>query len=97
LLFPIWEQQCLVLLIIPTIISSILEKHQLHYKLHIDGAYGGFVYPFSNRKSNINFSNPKMSSITIDAHKMLQAPYGTGIFVCRKGLIENVLPKKPNM
>ncbi|NHM06039.1 aspartate aminotransferase family protein [Flavobacterium sp. CYK-4] len=70
---------------------SVLEKHQLEFKLHIDGAYGGFVYPFSHQASNINFSNPKISSITIDAHKMLQAPYGTGIFICRKGLIENVL------
>jgi tyrosine decarboxylase/aspartate 1-decarboxylase len=43
-----------------------------------------------------NFSNPKISSITIDAHKMLQAPYGTGIFICRKGLIENVLTKEAN-
>ena len=71
-----------------------LEKHNLEYKLHVDGAYGGFVYPFSNEKSVINFSNPKISSITIDAHKMLQAPYGTGIFICRKGLIENVLTKE---
>ncbi|MGG7033869.1 MAG: pyridoxal phosphate-dependent decarboxylase family protein [Flavobacterium sp.] len=74
--------------------TSILEKYNLDYKLHIDAAYGGFVYPFSNEKSEINFSNPKISSITIDAHKMLQAPYGTGIFICRKGLIENVLTKE---
>lgn len=73
---------------------SLLEKHNLEYKLHIDGAYGGFVYPFSNKASEINFSNPKISSITIDAHKMLQAPYGTGVFICRKGLIENVLTKE---
>ena len=25
---------------------------------------------------------------------MLQSPYGTGIFICRKGLIENVLTKE---
>ena len=74
--------------------TSVLEKHNLTYKLHIDGAYGGFVYPFSNKNSVINFSNPKISSITIDAHKMLQAPYGTGIFICRKGLIQNVLTKE---
>ena len=73
---------------------SVLEKYNLDFKLHIDGAYGGFVYPFSNENSTINFSNPKISSITIDAHKMLQAPYGTGIFICRKGLIENVLTKE---
>lgn len=73
---------------------QILDKNKLQYKLHIDGAYGGFVYPFSNKDCNINFENPKISSITIDAHKMLQAPYGTGIFICRKGLIENVLTKE---
>ena len=78
----------------PEVYTTILEKHNLDYKLHIDGAYGGFVYPFSNEKSIINFSNPKISSITIDAHKMLQAPYGTGVFICRKGLIENVLTKE---
>lgn len=78
----------------PKVYTSILEKYNLDYKLHIDAAYGGFVYPFSNEKSMINFNNPKISSITIDAHKMLQAPYGTGVFICRKGLIENVLTKE---
>ncbi|MGL2962469.1 aminotransferase class I/II-fold pyridoxal phosphate-dependent enzyme [Flavobacterium sp. RSB2_4_14] len=73
---------------------EVLEKYNLVYKLHIDGAYGGFVYPFSNQQSKINFSNPKISSITIDAHKMLQAPYGTGVFICRKGYIESVLTKE---
>lgn len=78
----------------PQVYISELEKQQVTYRLHIDGAYGGFVYPFSNRDSVINFSNPKISSITIDAHKMLQAPYGTGIYICRKGLIENSLTKE---
>lgn len=78
----------------PNDYAEILEKHDLKYKLHIDAAYGGFVYPFSNKTSEINFENPKISSITIDAHKMLQAPYGTGVFICRKGLIENVLTKE---
>ena len=78
----------------PDFYSNVLEKHNLEYKLHVDGAYGGFVYPFSNEQSTINFNNPNISSIAIDAHKMLQAPYGTGIFLCRKGLIENVLTKE---
>lgn len=73
---------------------QILEKHHLIYKIHVDAAYGGFIYPFSDKESELNFENPKISSITIDAHKMLQAPYGTGIFLCRKGLIENVLTKE---
>jgi glutamate/tyrosine decarboxylase-like PLP-dependent enzyme len=78
----------------PDVYTAVLEQHDLAYKLHIDGAYGGFVYPFSNENSVINFSNPKISSITIDAHKMLQAPYGTGVFICRKGYIEQVLTKE---
>ncbi len=78
----------------PDVYTLALEKNQVVYKLHIDGAYGGFVYPFSNEKSVINFKNPKISSITIDAHKMLQSPYGTGVFICRKGLIENVLTEE---
>lgn len=78
----------------PNIYVDILEKYQLPFKLHIDGAYGGFVYPFSEQENTINFNNPHISSLTIDAHKMLQAPYGTGIFVCRKGLIEHVLTKE---
>ena len=73
---------------------SVFEKYNLEYKIHVDGAYGGFVYPFNNGESNINFANPKISSVTIDAHKMLQAPYGSGIFLCRKGYIENVLTKE---
>ncbi len=73
---------------------EIFNKHQVTFKLHIDGAYGGFVYPFSNEKSEITFKNPNICSFTVDAHKMLQAPYGTGVFICRKGLIENVLTKE---
>jgi len=78
----------------PNVYASILTKHQVKFKIHIDGAFGGFIYPISNKKSTINFKNPHISSITIDAHKMLQAPYGTGVFLCRKGLIENVLTKE---
>lgn len=78
----------------PSLFVEVLEKFELPYKLHVDGAYGGFIYPFSNQNSKMNFSDPKISSITIDAHKMLQAPYGTGVYLCRKGLIENVLTKE---
>jgi glutamate/tyrosine decarboxylase-like PLP-dependent enzyme len=76
------------------LMTDVLQENNLEFKLHIDGAYGGFFYPFSNPESTMNFENPHVSSITIDAHKMLQAPYGTGIFICKKGLIENVLTKE---
>jgi len=78
----------------PDVYAEILTNHNVEFKIHIDGAFGGFIYPISNKKSMINFQNPHITSITIDAHKMLQAPYGTGVFLCRKGFIENVLTKE---
>lgn len=72
---------------------DILEELQLDFKMHIDGAYGGFLYPFTDPNSTLNFENPHISSITLDAHKLVQAPYGTGVLVMRKGLIENVYTK----
>lgn len=78
----------------PDTYTNILEKHNLQFKLHVDAAYGGFIYPFLATDSKLDFDNKNVSSITIDAHKMLQAPYGTGIFLCRKNLIENVLTKE---
>lgn len=62
----------------------------LNYKLHVDAAFGGFIYPFTNRHSRHNFANPYVSSITVDGHKMLQAPYGTGIFLIRKEFMRYV-------
>jgi len=64
-----------------------LKSSGVHYRIHVDGAYGGFYYPFTDGSTKLNFSNPEISSVTLDAHKMAQAPYGTGIFVIRKGLI----------
>lgn len=69
-------------------ISTFFNGRELNYKLHVDGAFGGFIYPFTKPDSPFGFHNPSVSSITVDAHKMLQAPYGTGIFLCRKGLME---------
>lgn len=72
------------------VITSSLKKLSCEFKLHVDAAYGGFYYPFTNEKSLITFQNPDITSFTLDAHKMAQSPYGTGIFLIRKGLIGNV-------
>lgn len=69
------------------VISQCLKQSGLSYKIHIDGAYGGFFYPFAQENSVLNFENTEVSSITVDAHKMVQAPYGTGIFLIRKGFM----------
>lgn len=60
------------------------------YRLHIDGAFGGFVFPFTGDSTELSFVNPRVSSVSLDAHKVLQAPYGTGIFLARKGLLRYV-------
>ncbi|MEG1591026.1 aminotransferase class I/II-fold pyridoxal phosphate-dependent enzyme [Chryseobacterium sp.] len=74
----------------PKSFLEVVKNHFQHYFVHVDAAFGGFIYPFSVEENELSFLNPEISSVTIDAHKMLQAPYGTGIFLCRKGLIENV-------
>lgn len=64
---------------------EVFKKLSLEYKVHADGAFGGFIYPFSSDDNRLDFSNPEITSITMDAHKMLMAPYGTGMFLIRKG------------
>lgn len=78
----------------PDVYVACMDKYNAPYKLHLDGAFGGFIYPISTPESNVNFSNPHVSSVTLDAHKMLQAPYGTGIFIARKGLMPYVFTKE---
>jgi tyrosine decarboxylase / aspartate 1-decarboxylase len=68
----------------PSIYVEVLQKHNVPFKIHVDGAYGGFYFPFSDENSLLNFSNEHINSVTLDAHKMAQAPYGTGIFIIRK-------------
>ncbi len=72
------------------LIVAALNKLSCNFKVHVDGAFGGFYYPFSNKSSKLTFQNPDISSFTLDAHKMAQAPYGTGIFLVRKNLIHYV-------
>lgn len=75
-------------------ITNVLNLFHLNYKLHVDASYGGFIYPFTNADSRYNFRNPNVSSITMDGHKMLQAPYGTGIFLVRKDMMAYVSTKE---
>ena len=69
---------------------------KLEYKIHVDGAFGGFIYPFSNPDSKLTFRHPKINSFTLDGHKMLQSPYGTGIYLTRKGYMEYALTEEAN-
>jgi glutamate/tyrosine decarboxylase-like PLP-dependent enzyme len=68
-------------------VGDYLTQENIEFKLHVDAAFGGFVYPFTNPDCAFGFHNPYITSFTLDAHKMLQAPYGTGIFLIRKGFM----------
>ncbi len=70
--------------------TNPLKELSCNFKLHIDAAFGGFYYPFTTENSEYTFNNQDICSFTLDAHKMAQAPYGTGIFLIRKDFIENV-------
>lgn len=72
----------------PGMYANVLRESGVEFKMHVDAAFGGFYYPFSNRDNVLNFENQDISSVTLDAHKMAQAPYGTGIFLIRKGYMK---------
>lgn len=68
----------------PQLFGDALTQHGMEFMLHVDGAYGGFYHPFSGNKVVADFRNNFVNSVTLDAHKMVQAPYGTGILVIKK-------------
>ncbi len=67
---------------------ELMSNQGFEFRIHVDAAYGGFYAPLINEFNTINFQHPKVSSFTMDAHKMLQAPYGTGIFLIRKDMMK---------
>jgi len=71
----------------PDPIIDTIKKQGKEFKVHVDAAYGGFIYPFTNPDNKLSFENEHIGSFSVDGHKMLQSPYGTGIFICRKDLI----------
>ena len=66
---------------------AALDRRGIPSLVHVDAAFGGFVYPLTVPDQPLGFHDPRVSTVTLDAHKMLQAPYGTGIHLARKGLL----------
>lgn len=71
-------------------VRATLDPLGVDWRVHVDAAFGGFIYPFTSPSNGLDFAEPRVVSITMDGHKMLQAPYGTGVFLVRKGMIEHV-------
>ncbi|MDX2360777.1 MAG: pyridoxal-dependent decarboxylase [Crocinitomicaceae bacterium] len=74
--------------------TTPMEAKKLPFKMHVDAAFGGFYYPFSNIDNELNFANEYITSVTLDAHKMAQAPYGTGLFLIRKDYMHYATTKE---
>lgn len=71
--------------------TAVMDELEVNYRIHVDGAYGGFIYPFTRTGENMTFKNPRINSFSLDAHKLVQSPYGTGICLMRKGMIQYAL------
>jgi len=74
--------------------TNPLSDLSCEFKLHIDGAYGGFYHPFADEDNHLSFKNKDITSVTLDAHKMAQAPYGTGVFLIQKGYMAHANTKE---
>ncbi|MEQ8478423.1 pyridoxal-dependent decarboxylase [Fulvivirga sp.] len=77
-------------------ISGWLDELNIDYRIHVDGAYGGYIYPFVTDNDDYTFKNPKIFSFSLDGHKMLQSPYGTGIYLVRKGFMHHAITEEAN-
>lgn len=74
----------------PEPVYAALDKRGLNYLVHVDAAFGGFVLPFTRPSDvRLGFRDARVASVTLDGHKMLGAPYGTGIHLVRRGLLEH--------
>lgn len=76
--------------------TTSLDELSVEYRVHVDGAYGGYIYPFVTDNDDYTFKNPKIFSFSLDGHKMLQSPYGTGIYLVRKGYMHHALTEEAN-
>jgi aromatic-L-amino-acid/L-tryptophan decarboxylase len=63
-------------------IAEVAEEHGLW--MHVDGAYGGF-FVLSERGRSRFRGIERADSITLDPHKGMFLPYGTGAIVVRDG------------
>lgn len=75
-------------------VTRLFESLNLDFKIHVDGAYGGFIYPFSAENPLYSFKNKHIFSFSLDGHKMLLSPYGTGIVLMRKNYIHHTMTKE---
>ena len=62
-------------------ISDLAIRYNIN--LHIDACMGGFLLPFIDEFSNINFEHTGITSISMDSHKYGYAPKGSSVLLFR--------------
>jgi len=45
--------------------ANELNQFPCENKIHIDGAYGGFYFPFTTNHITLSFANPYITSFTL--------------------------------
>jgi glutamate/tyrosine decarboxylase-like PLP-dependent enzyme len=63
-------------------IGDVAQKHQIWF--HVDAAYGGF-FMLTDRGKKVMAGIEKSDSLTIDPHKGLFLPYGSGAVLVKDG------------
>lgn len=66
-------------------LSELAVKHNIY--LHVDAAFGGFVFPFLEKPPTFDFSLPGVQSMTLDPHKMGRAVIQAGCIIYRNEAI----------
>lgn len=68
-----------------TELSDIAVSKNIY--LHVDAAFGGFVFPFMENSNTFDFSLPGVMSVTMDPHKMGRAVIQSGCIIYRNKMI----------
>ena len=63
-------------------IADVCDREEMWH--HIDGAYGAFFYLCENMRDPLR-GLPRADSLTLDPHKGMFLPYGTGALLVRDG------------
>ncbi|MBD2527540.1 histidine decarboxylase [Nostoc sp. FACHB-133] len=71
-------------------VIGILEKLDIRFYIHCDGALGGMLLPFIEGAPKISFKNYPIGSIAVSGHKFIGSPIPYGIVLTRAEYLEKI-------
>lgn len=69
---------------------GILEKLNISFHLHCDGALGGLLLPFIEAAPKISFQDYPIGSIAVSGHKFIGSPIPCGIVLTRQEYVKKM-------